>query len=302
MPLAPSPTQAGPDAAVAAWKSLDGTAFPVLKWLPANAAAPEAMIVCVHGLSGAADDFEQLGEKLSAAGNAVYAYNLRGQGKDPMKKRVGDIRKREHWFADLDSFLTHTRTLHPHTPVFIYGESLGALIVMHGFGDLSAENRAAVRGLIYGSPVVALPGELPPFKHFLVRALIKICPNLKVSLLKLAGDGAAQVSGDADNDHWDQMRKTPHFVERFTFRMLGTVSSMIKGSAGAATPIEKPVLVLYPGKDVFSTPEQVEAFYKPLKSKDKSKRLFAESHHLLFYDKQREELFKLVREWVAKRS
>lgn len=289
------------DTADDAWRSFDGTAFPILKWLPADRAKPKAVVVCVHGLSGAAADFEQLGEKLSAAGHATYAYALRGQGNDPDKRRIGDIRKREHWFADFDSFVTRARTLHPDTPVFVYGESLGSLIVMHGFADMSDANRASVKGLIYGSPVVALPGDLPPLKVFLVRALIKLLPGIKVSILKLAGDQNAQVTDDADTDHWEQMRKTPHFVERLSFRLIGTLESMVKECAAAAGAIDTPVLVLYPGHDLFTKPAQVEAFYESLGAKDKTKRLFAKSHHLLFYDKERDALFALVEKWLGER-
>lgn len=284
------------------WRSFDGSEFPVLKWLPERAAPPASAVVCVHGLSGAADDFEQLGERLSKAGHAVYAYNLRGQGKDPQRDRVGDIKRRAHWFADLDSFLTHVRRLHPGVPLFVYGESLGSLIVMHGYSDLDAANREAVGGLIYGSPVVALPGDLPPLKYLVIKLAIRLCPCVKVSMLKLAGGADAQVSGDAEVDHWEQMRKTPHFVEHMSLRLLGNIEDMVGDCAAEASAIAKPVLVMHPGNDVFTKPEQVEAFFDALGAEDKTRRLFEESHHLLFYDKEREELFDLVERWIGERS
>ncbi len=297
---------AGEDAADAGaparelWESFDGAQFPLSKWLPD--AAPEAAVICVHGLSGAAADYSQLGERLSSAGHAVYAYELRGQGNDPDRDRLGDIKAREHWFADLDTFVSLVRARHPDRPVFLYGESLGSLILMHGFEAMAAENRAAVRGLVYGSPVVALPGELPPVKNFLVHALIKICPGVKVSVVRLAGDAPAQVTGDADKDHWDQMRETPHFVEHLTFRMLGTMEKMVKSCAAAAAAIDRPVLVVHPGKDVFTTPNEVADFFSSLEAEDKTRHLFEESHHLLFYDKEREQLFDLVERWVEERT
>ncbi len=282
------------------WESFDGARFPYTKWLPAGGAKAKAVVVCVHGLSGAASDFEQLGGKLARRGVAVYAYELRGQGNDPEEKRIGDIRRREHWFADLDRFTAFARGGHPGAPVFLYGESLGSLILMHGFAALDADNREAVKGVMFASPVIALPGKLPPVKNFFVHLAIKICPCLKVSLLDLAGDTDAQVTGDGD--HWEQMEKTPHFVRRFTLRMLGTVEDMVEGCGEVAARLRVPVLVLYPGKDLFTTPEQVEAFYEELGSPDKTKQLFAESHHLLHYGGEREKVFKRIREWVEERS
>ncbi len=282
------------------WSSFDGEEFPYSSWLPAGEVKPKVVVVCVHGLSGAASDFEQLGKRLSGQGMAVYAHELRGQGNDPERKRIGDLRSPDRWFKDLDSFIGMARGRHEGAPVFLYGESLGALIVMHGFAGLSELNRSAVGGLIYASPVVALPEGLPPVKEFFVRVAMKICPGLKVSLFQIAGDQAAKVAGDSD--HWEQMLKTKHYVPRFTLRFLGTVEKMARDSAAAARSIDKPVLVVYPGMDLFTKPAQVEHFFKQLESSDKTKRLFAGSYHLLAFDKEREQLFKLVREWIGKRS
>ena len=160
--------------------------------------------------------------------------------------------------------------------------------------------RSSIRGLIYASPVVALPENLPPVKEFFVRLVMMILPKLKVSLVNLAGDRSAQVTGDSN--HWEQIQKTKHYVPRFTLRFLKSVEKMAWGSTGAARSIKKPVLVVYPGQDVFTQPAQVEQFFKALESPDKAKRLFAESHHLLAFDKERDALFKLVGEWIGKRS
>jgi alpha-beta hydrolase superfamily lysophospholipase len=282
------------------WSSFDGEDFPYTSWHIAGKVKPKAIVVCVHGLSGAASDFEQLGTRLSKQGMAVYAYELRGQGNDPKASRIGDLRSPNLWFNDLDSFVAMIRGRHKKVPVFLYGESLGALIVMHGFSGLSAPNRSAVSGLIYASPVVALPDSLPPVKEFFVRAAMRIFPRLKVSLVNLSGGQGDKVTGGVG--HWEKMQKTKHYVPRFTLRFLGAMEKMAWASTDTARSIEKPVIVVYPGLDLFTNPAQVEQFFKALESPDKTKRLFAESYHLLAFDKEREALFKLIGEWIGKRS
>ena len=283
----------------AKWPSVGGDEFPYTSWLAGGEAKPRATVVCVHGLSGAASDFSQLGNRLSKQGMDVYAYELRGQGNDPRVRRIGDLRSPDLWFRDLDSFLGMVRKRHKDVPVFLYGESMGALIVMHGFSGLSDVNRSSIKGLIYASPVVALPESLPPVKEFFVRVLMKVMPKLKVSLVNISGGKGANVTGDSD--HWEQMQNTKHYVPRFTLRFLKSVEEMAWGATDVARSIKKPVLVVYPGKDVFTKPVQVEAFFGALESADKTKRLFATSHHLLAFDKEREALFKLVGEWIGKR-
>ena len=291
----------GEDAPLTAkWKSFDGAHFPYSKWIAKNGNAPRAVIIGVHGISGAASDFNNLGSALLQKGISVYAYELRGQGNDPDPERVGDLKDIQLWFSDLNSFIQSVRKEIDTVPIFLYGESIGSLILMHGFSGISKENQEQIKGIIYSSPLIALPGKLPPIKNLLVRTAMLLWPSYRVSLRNLSGGGEAKVSEGAD--HWEQMAKTKHYVPKFTLRILGTIERMIFSSSEAASKIKKPVLVLYPGKDIFTKPHEVDQFFNSLESKDKSKKLFKESHHLLAFDKERDELFKIVLEWIKARS
>ena len=185
-------------------------------------------------------------------------------------------------------------------PIFLYGESLGSLILMHGFSEISEENKEQIKGMIYSSPLIALPGKLPPIKNLLVRTAMLLWPSYRISLRSLSGGGESKVS--EGEDHWEQMAKTKHYVPKFTLRILGTIERMVFSSSEAASKIKKPVLVLHPGKDIFTKPHEVDHFFNSLEAKDKSKKLFKESHHLLAFDKERDELFKIVFGWIKDRS
>ena len=291
----------GQDATLTAkWKSFDGAHFPYSKWIAKNGNAPRAVIIGVHGISGAASDFSNLGSDLSQKGISVYAYELRGQGNDPDPERVGDLKDAQLWFSDLNSFISSVRKEIGSVPIFLYGESLGSLILMHGFSEISEENKEQIKGMIYSSPLIALPGKLPPIKNLLVRTAMLLWPSYRVSLRSLSGGGESKVS--EGEDHWEQMAKTKHYVPKFTLRILGTIERMVFSSSEAASKIKKPVLVLHPGKDIFTKPHEVDHFFNSLEAKDKSKRLFKESHHLLAFDKERDELFKIVFGWIKDRS
>ena len=126
---------------IAEWKSFDGAHFSSSKWIVKNRKIPRAVIIGVHGISGAASDFNNLGSALSQKGISVYAYELRGQGNDPEPKRIGDLKDVQLWFSDLNSFISSVRKEVGTVPIFLYGESIGSLIVMHGFSAISKENK-----------------------------------------------------------------------------------------------------------------------------------------------------------------
>ena len=171
---------------------------------------------------------------------------------------------------------------------------------MHGFPYLDDSIREKIKGVIYASPLIALPGELPPVKNFIVRIAMFLFPKMKISIRSLASNQNTKVT--SDTDHWEQMAKTPHFVPKYTLRTLGSIEALVYSSKETGPKISKPTLILYPGKDVFTRPDQVDEFFGILKFKDKTKYLFKESHHLLAFDKEKNKLFNIVEKWVKDRS
>lgn len=299
--LGPAPPRAESEAELGdLWfVSNDGAGFPSTRWIPES--APETVIVAVHGLSGAASDFWPLGEDFSKRSTAVYSYALRGQGNDPDRRRVGDIRRKELWLSDLDTFMTLVRAEHPEARVFLYGESLGGLISVHGFETLSADNREAIEGLILSSPVVSLKdrNKLSRFEYFLLQGAIRFLPRRRLSLERLAGD-KVDMNITGGTDHLENVEKTPHAVKAFSFRLLGTLEKMIDSSGEKASGIEKPILVMYPAHDLLTTAEDVEAWFATLETPDKEKHLFEKSYHLLLHDQERGAVLRHVRNWLER--
>ena len=140
------------------WTCRDGKVLPCKHW-PGPPAQPRAVIICIHGLSGAASDFWPVGESFPAKGYAVYAVELRGQGHDPDRKARGDIRTAKQWRADLLDYTALVQQRHPGVPVYWFGESLGALIVIDTTASLPPGQKT-VAGILLTTPVVALRGNL----------------------------------------------------------------------------------------------------------------------------------------------
>ncbi|MFT4549927.1 MAG: acylglycerol lipase [Verrucomicrobiales bacterium] len=281
------------------WVSHDGEKFPITRW--GGKSKPETVIVAVHGLSGAASDFAPLGEYFQDRSTSVYSYALRGQGNDPRKDKVGDIKDPELWYEDLDTFLTLVRAENPNARLFLYGESLGGLISLYGMEALSGENRDAIRGVILSSPVVSLKDResVSRLRYAILKSAITLMPRRKISLERLAADKEdMHITGDAD--HRENVRGTPHAVDKFSFRLLGTLEKLIDGSRAQAAKIRKPILVLYPAHDLLTTPEDVEDWFGALETEDKEKYLFAKSYHLLLHDKERESVLERVRAWLER--
>lgn len=281
------------------WRAADGKDLPFRQWpergrLPAN---PEALIICVHGLSGAASDFWALGEEFGKRGSVIYGIELRGQGNDPNSSKRGTIRSADEWIGDLYAFTDLVRARHPGVPVVWYGESLGGLISLHA---LARDDQKRADGLIMSSPVTAIRHDVPGWKMALARGAMLIAPGYRLSLEQLGGDAAKRGRVTSTTTHREQMERTPHYVEKHTLRVFREIDRMMRGSHAAAAKVGTPALILYTPNDVVTSREQIQAFFKALGSEKKEKRFFPESYHLLLHDKDREEALKIVGTWMRK--
>ncbi len=287
------------DQPLTSWTCRDGKSLPCKEW-PGAPRHPRAVVICVHGLSGAASDFWPVGESFPARGFAVYAMQLRGQGNDPDLRKRGDIRSSSQWRRDLLDFTAVVSRRHPGAPVYWFGESLGALIVIDSLASLPPGQKL-VAGMILTTPVVELRGNLKPgfWKNLGLRSLILLAPCRRVSLEEL---GNSEVQVTSTTTHRGQMQHTEHYVKDFTLRLFGQIGRLIRRSGDSAARISVPVLVLYTPNDVLTSKEGVESFFDRLAAPDKSKVFFPDSYHLILHDKDRSAALKALSQWLDRQA
>jgi acylglycerol lipase len=279
------------------WTAPDGATFSYSRW--SAKAETSAVLVAVHGLSGAALDHEPLGSWIARLGFATYAPELRGQGNDPLPARRGDLDRIETWFADLRAFLALVKTQHPGLPLFLYGESMGAAILTRFLAQAAAAEQPV--GLILASPVVALQQRPPLWINLVFRTLLLVAPRFRIDVRKFTKKGEAPKLVTRDEAHREWFRTAPHKLEIFTVRFFKCLQDLIAGCGDAAAHIRVPVLVVYARNDIFISTDLVEEFFERLASADKELTLYPESYHLLLHDHDREQVLERVAAWLEKR-
>lgn len=279
--------------------SFDGDQLPYTKWLPKE--EPDIVLIGVHGISGAAADYQPLATQLLANQTrvALYAAETRGQGNDPVKERRGHIRKREDWFRDLYGFTTLIRKKHPNAQIVWCGESMGSLIVLHAYAARMNELNAKppCEALILSSPITEIKGDFPRWKIHAAHALATLFPTARISLESLSGQDEVKVT--KNTIHQDQAATNPYHLKRHTLRLLSTLGDMIETSQQAGQSLDIPTLILHGGNDIFSEPKAIERFAKNLPSqKEITRKFYPESYHLLFHDHQSDQVIKEIEKWL----
>lgn len=275
------------------WKTCDGEDRVAHAW---QREGSRGVLACVHGLSGCGEQFEPVADHLDSF--SVYAMELRGQGLDPVPGRRAMVLDLEAQHRDISDFLAAIRESNPGQPVFLMGESMGALLCA-SFAATSTE--AGVEGMILSVPVVGLARKVPEWLRNSVRILGRAFPGLKFYPSWFVSGRTIAPPLTRDKAYQDSMRGKPHYLKVFTLKFLSELSDLMEQSHPTAEKIRIPTLVLAAGKDCFVQVSQVEAWFGRIGARDKTLRVYPEAYHLLWHDHDRESVLADVGAWLKSR-
>lgn len=277
--------------------SAKGEIFGYRKWI-SEKTEPDVVIIGIHGFCGASIDYANLGNHLlkHQPRTGLYAYELRGQGSDPIHARRGDIGHPGEWYHDLFAFTQLVREQHPDAKVVWFGESMGALIAAHAWRE-APDGPPPCDGLVLSSPIVRFRDDIPAWTPGLVQIAATALPLARVSLDALSGGQDVQMT--QKSVHGEQVKKNPYHVEQHTLRLIGTLGGLITGMNDCATTFQAPVLVLHGGQDFFNNDSDVRGFVARIPEQTSvTYRNYPAAYHLLMYDEKRETIFRDVGRWL----
>ncbi|HSP43653.1 MAG TPA: alpha/beta fold hydrolase [Luteolibacter sp.] len=276
-----------------------GETFGYRKWVAAKT-EPDVVIIGLHGFCGASADYSNLGNHLlrHQPRTALYAYELRGQGSDPIVERRGDIGHPREWYGDLLAFTQLVRERHPRARVVWFGESMGALIAAHAWRE-APDGAPPCDALVFSSPIVRFRDDIPTWTPALVQVAATALPLARVSLNTLSGGQDVQMT--QTTVHGEQAKKNPYHVEQHTLRLIGALTGLVAGMNDCATTIDVPVLVLHGGRDFFNTDSDVRGFVARVpETTSVVYRDYPDAYHLLMYDERRDRIFRDIERWLTR--
>jgi acylglycerol lipase len=274
-----------------------GETFGYRKWI-SEKTEPDVVIIGIHGFCGASIDYTNLGNHLlkHQTKTGLYAYEVRGQGSDPIKERRGDIGNPEDWYRDLFAFTQLVRERHPDAKVVWFGESMGALIAAHAWRQAPPGDPPCA-GLVLSSPIVRFRDDIPAWTPGLVQVAATTLPLARVSLETLSGGQDVQMT--QKSEHSEQVKKNPYHIDQYTLRLIGALTHLIGGMNDCAANLHSPILVLHGGQDYFNNDSDVRGFVARIpEGTSKTYRNYPKAYHLLMYDEKKETIFKDVERWV----
>lgn len=133
---------------------------------------PRARLLLVHGLGEQSARYTTLAHELNALGISVRAFDHRGHGRSQGKRGV--VGKEVHCLSRDAVDVFNAYSAEGNDLPFLFGHSMGGLVVMHAVGKLGLRPR----GLIASSP--ALASHAGKFDRLLSKVLSRVVPDFAV--------------------------------------------------------------------------------------------------------------------------
>jgi alpha-beta hydrolase superfamily lysophospholipase len=269
------------------WKSKDGLDIFAQAWGP-DVVQPRAVVCLVHGLGEHSGRYAHVAEALSKEGMILFTSDLRGHGKSGGAR--GHINSIEDFMGDIDMLFEQAHTRYTGLPLFLYGHSLGGILVLH----YGLKKKPNVKGVLATSAGLHTALENQPVKIFLAKALGSILPTTSLA------SGLDTNGLSRDKTVVDAYRADPLNHNQVTLGFGKIMIDEVKWTLDHAKDFSYPLLLLHGKKDSIAFVSSSIEFAEPLKEKC-TLVLWDEGLHELHNEPEKAEVFKTMALWMDAR-
>jgi alpha-beta hydrolase superfamily lysophospholipase len=263
-----------------------GTRLFYQSWVPQGPL--HATLVNLHGLGDHSGLYPNLAAHFPARGIALYAYDMRGNGRSPGQRAY--VSGWHEYRDDLHAFLKLVRERETELPVFLMGNSLGGLVVL----DYALHHPEGLAGVIAAAPPLGKLG-VPPFLMSLGRVMSRVVPRFSLrvgmDLAGLARDPAVIETVLAD----------PYFHRVGTARLSTEVTAAIAQVQERASEFSVPLLMLHGSADRMVPPDGSRQFFSKVRFPDREFREYPDTYHGLFADIGYQQVLSDLEHWIETR-
>ena len=253
-------------------------------WIPAG--DPRGIVTLVHGIGEHSGRYGYLVQRLTDAGFAVCALDNRGHGHSGGIH--GHVDTWTDYREDLHVFMRYVSAKFPNLPLFLYGHSLGALIVT----DYVLFYPDGIDGLIVSGHPFRPTGAVKPVLVFIARLLSRILPEVSLDL----GIDDDTLSRDPDVVRAYREDKLVH--RKVTVRWGTEALAAVDRVRERAGEIRMPFLVLHGEADKINSAEGSRELFEKASSTDKKLIIYPGGYHEPHNDLDREQVASDVIGWL----
>jgi len=266
------------------WKTKDGLEMYAKDWLPTGKA--RGVVCLVHGVGEHIGRYQADAEAFVKAGYILAGFDQRGFGQSTGQR--GHTPSLQAYFDDIDLFLAEVARRYPEFPRFLYGHSMGAVLVL----AYTPVRQPTVAGVIATGPALKSSLEEQKLKVLLAKVLGKILPTLSMK----SEIDAKMLSRDPDVANLYTTDPLVHTIITTAWgkSMLEAVHLALEN----APHFPLPLLLMHGCEDQIAYPSSSLEFAK-LAPKDKvTVKMWEGCKHELHTDTEKARVFEVMVDWL----
>jgi len=268
-------------------KGFDGTSLFFQGW---QTELEQRGVIClIHGLGEHSGRYAYLAGQLNGAGYTLLTYDLRGHGKSEGQK--GHVSSFEDYLKDTDTLLKEAQDRYPGAALFIYGHSLGALIVI----DFVLHRKPKLNGVI----VTGLSNKTALQEQKLKVALAKMLGAIMPTVSLSSGLIPSTISRDAEVVR--QYVNDPLVHNQVSLGWGKSTLEAIAWTEQHASEWTLPVLFMHGEKDQLGYAEGSKEFASKIKG-DCTLKIWPGLFHEVHNEPEKDEVFAFLRNWLDEHS
>ncbi len=274
------------------WQSADGLKIYAQGWEPDigsnNDQSPVKGVVClIHGIGEHTSRFAHVAEYLVREGYVLFGSDWRGHGKSEGQR--GHIPSIEAVLKDIDVVIAEAKQRYPRKPLFLYGQSLGAIMVLY----YGLQRKPDIKGIIASSPALHTSLDEQPLKIMAAKVLGSIVPRMSLH------SGVSPFLMSRDNDVVRHYIHDPMVHYRITLGfgkiMIGVRKWVLENAA--AFPL--PLLLMHGKDDLLAYPSGSTQFAASINEKCKLV-LWENAFHELHNEPEKSEVLNTITNFLNK--
>lgn len=268
------------------WKSKTGTNVFGQSWLVEN---PKAVVGIIHGMGEHAGRYNYLIDALNAAQISVVGYDQFGHGKTEGKR--GHVAGYDMLLGCVGELSSKMVELAPGKPTFLFAHSMGGNVLL----NYLLKRNPKINGAIVSAPWLKLAFDPPALQVKLAKFVSGILPGLVQSSkldVKAISKDPKEVQRYVDDPLVHDKISTAFFIG---------VHEAGEWAMEHASELKTPLLLYHGTADSLTSHDASKKFCEKASGDATFKSLegfYHESHN----EPEREELFKMILEWINSHS
>jgi acylglycerol lipase len=268
-------------------KAFDGLGLYFQAW---QTEQPQKGVIClVHGLGEHSGRYAHWADLLNQAGYTVLAYDLRGHGKSGGQR--GHVSSFEDYLKDTDLLLKEARERYPGMAFFLYGHSLGAIIVC----DYVLSRNPDLNGVIVTALSNKTPLQEQKMKVSLSKLLGTLIPNATIS------SGLIPETISRDTNVVRKYVNDPLVHHQVTLGWGKAAIETITWIEQHASEWKPPVLFMHGESDHLGYAEGSREFASKIRG-DCNIKIWPGLFHEIHNEPEKEDVFAFLRNWLDEHS